>query len=201
MTKLRIKNGVSTDFSSLLITSDRIALIPLEDRFAPEMFIEFDSEITKYMVPKPAANIAETYDFIASAKFAMRLGQDLVFAIINKKTVEFLGVCGCHCEGTPDYPELGLWIKKSAHGQKIGRESIVLLVKWLQNNIDYNYLIYPVDRNNQASCSIPEALGGFVFDERKVTSMSGVVLDEVVYKIERQVTLDDASSLHLKKEI
>ena len=47
----------------------------------------------------------------------------------------------------------------------------------------FDYLIYPVDRANIPSRKIPESLGGIIFEEKKTKTMSGGVLDEVVYKI------------------
>ena len=50
-------------------------------------------------------------------------------------------------------------------------------------NIDFDYAIYPVDKANIASRKIAESLGGMVIKERRVKTMRGSYLDEVVYKI------------------
>ena len=64
-----------------------------------------------------------------------------------------------------------------------GREAIKILRHWAIENIDFDYAIYPVDKANIASRKIAESLGGMVIKERKVKTMRGRYLDEVVYKI------------------
>jgi len=115
----------------------------------------------------------------------MQIGNNLQFAILSKSTGEFLGCCGLHGEGKVRTPELGIWIKKSAHGSGYGREAVHLLVNWSWNNIDLDYFTYPVDRKNVASSKIPESLGGEVVEALKVETPTGKILDEVVYKINR----------------
>ena len=110
-------------------------------------------------------------------------GYNFSAVIIDKETGEFLGCCGLHGKNNVRTPELGIWLKKDAHGKKLGREAIKTLCYWAVKNIDFEYLIYPVDRANISSCKIPEYLGGIIFDEKKVENMSGNILDEVVYKI------------------
>ena len=46
----------------------------------------------------------------------------------------------------------------------------------------FDYAIYPVDKANVASRKIPESLWGTVFAEKQVQTMSGDILDEVIYK-------------------
>ncbi len=108
---------------------------------------------------------------------------DLVLVINDISTGEFLGVCGLHGKNNPKEPELGVWLKKSAHFQRYGREAIYYLVKWTQENIVLNYLTYPVDRDNIPSRKIAEYLGGEIFREEVKKSMSGAMLNEVSYKI------------------
>jgi RimJ/RimL family protein N-acetyltransferase len=96
---------------------------------------------------------------------------------------EFLGICGLHIRAGPDTPELGIWLKKSAHGERLGREAIHCLVAWAKIHLDAAFLIYPVDRQNIPSRKIPESLGGVIFAEDKVKNMSGRILDEVIYRI------------------
>ena len=69
----------------------------------------------------------------------MKKGQELVLAILNKKTKEFLGVAGLHHIDTP-YPELGVWTKKSAHGHKYGREAMTALKEWADDNLAYDFI-------------------------------------------------------------
>ena len=175
------------DLTSLQIEGDRITLQSIEESYSSEIFKEFTSEITRYMFPKPAEKIEETLSFISKSLDGMRGGWDLVLVITRKENGEFLGCCGFHGKGKPKTPELGIWIKKDAHGKKYGREAIKILTSWAVENIEFDYAIYPVDKANIASRKIPEALGGTIFDGKKVRTMSGSYLDEVVYKISYEV--------------
>lgn len=173
------------DLLALNIEGVRLRLVAVSENFEADIFKEFTSEITRYMFPPSAKDISETRHFIAESKRSMRIGKNLQFAVIAKSGEEFLGCCGLHGKDKTRTPELGIWIKKSAHGKGYGREAIHTLVSWSWNNIDLDYFTYPVDRKNIASRKIPESLGGEVIQEVKIETPTGKILDEVVYKIER----------------
>ncbi|NKB69159.1 MAG: GNAT family N-acetyltransferase [Candidatus Latescibacteria bacterium] len=173
------------DLETVRIDGERIYLQALDERFAEAIFSEFTAEITRYMGPKPAANIDETLAFIRGAVEGMRGGRDLVAAIICKDDDQFLGVCGLHGQGRGQgrIPELGIWLKKSAHGRGYGREAIWTLVRWAVEKLQIDHFIYPVDRANTPSRKIPESLGGTIFAEQRSKTMWGGELDEVIYRV------------------
>jgi [ribosomal protein S5]-alanine N-acetyltransferase len=173
------------DLLALNIEGVRLRLVAISENFEDDIFKEFTSEITRYMFPPSAKDLRETRQFITESKRSMKIGNDLHFAIISKPVEEFLGCCSLHGEDKIRTPELGIWIKKSAHGKHYGREAIHTLVSWSWTNIDLDYFTYPVDRKNIASRKIPESLGGEVIKEVKIETPTGKILDEVVYKIER----------------
>ncbi len=183
MPSLTCTTSEPIDLTALQIEAERLILRSLEARDGPDIFNEFTSEITRLMYPKPAETPEETLAFIARSRENMAFGKDVVLAITDKKTGEFLGVCGFHGKDAPTTPELGIWLKKAAHGNKYGREAVMTLSSWAVDHIDFAYAIYPVDRANVASRKIPEALGGEITEEKTVKMMSGGYLDEVVYKI------------------
>ncbi len=98
---------------------------------------------------------------------------------------EFLGLCGLHLAAQFPEPELGIWLKKSAHGNGYGLEAIAGIKTWAEAHLAFERMIYPVDRKNRPSRKIAEALGGRIFLEQRVMSMAGIELDEVVYAIPR----------------
>lgn len=108
---------------------------------------------------------------------------DKLLVIVSKTTEEFLGNCGLHGQGKVRTPELGIWLKKNAHSKGYGQEAVRTLVKWSENNIDLDYFIYPVDRRNIPSRKIPESLGGQIFEDYKLKTPTGKILDLVVYRI------------------
>lgn len=171
------------DLLSLVLESERLRLVPISEEFAQDIFHEFNHEITPYMIPQPAQNIEETRQFINKSRNAMKAGYNFQSAILSKETNEYLGNCGLHGHKNIKTPELGIWLKKSAHGNGYGREAIATMVNWAQKNIEIDYFIYPVDRRNVPSCKIPESLNGEIISEIQETSLSGHVLDVVIYKI------------------
>ncbi len=171
------------DLTAITISTDRLLLKSLTPEWREEMFREFTSEITVYMAPKPAETIADTDAFIGESIKKMTNGYELIVAITDRETKEFLGVAGVH-ELDTIHPELGVWIKKSAHGHTYGREAVTGLKEWLdKEGYTYEYLRYPVSKVNIASRKIPESLGGTVAREMKTVNASGKELDEVEYRI------------------
>lgn len=131
-----------------------------------------------------------TAAFVEAALSGLERADDLHLVICRRDSGEFLGICGLHGNGQPAEPEVGIWIKKAAHGNGYGLEAIAALKEWAEANIEFDRLIYPVDRYNTPSRKIPEALGGKIIAERKEMSMAGTELDEVIYGIESEASRD-----------
>ncbi|RJQ27456.1 N-acetyltransferase [Candidatus Parcubacteria bacterium] len=170
------------DLREVVLVGKRIRLVPISFDFAEQIFQEFTPEITTFMYPKSPNDISDIEKWISSATEKVRKGQDLQTVIIKNDNNEFLGCAGLHSLDTKT-PELGIWIKKSAHGQGFGQEAIATLKEWAEQNLDYKYLKYPVDRKNIPSRKIPESLGGIIEDEYKKPNQAGQILDEVEYRI------------------
>jgi ribosomal-protein-alanine N-acetyltransferase len=170
------------DLRSVVIESERLRLVPTSDVYAQQIFEEFTSEITTFMFPKPADTIEETLTFLKQAQKELNNGAALQVAILIKASGEFLG-CGALHNLTSRRPELGIWTKVASHGTGYGREAVTALAHWALANLDFDYLIYPVDRRNVASRRIPESLGGTIEREYPKTNASGAVLDIVEYQI------------------
>lgn len=182
--KFKLINKV--DLTALSIDGDRVSLRSIDESYAPSIFEEFSEDITHFMLPKPAEKIEETLSFVSESVARMKEGWDLVFVILKKENEKFLGCCGFHGRGNPRTPELGIWLRKAAHGRKYGREAIRIVSHWALENLDFDYLIYPVDRENIPSRKIPESMGGIVYEKRKVKTMRGGFLDEVVFKLTKE---------------
>jgi len=114
------------DLSKTIITTERLKLAPVSDEYAGQIFKEFTAKVTTYMFPQPARKIEETLEFIRTSKKSLMENEELVVVITNLQTREFLGCCGIHLLNT-DTPELGIWIKISAHGHAYGKEAVQVL--------------------------------------------------------------------------
>jgi RimJ/RimL family protein N-acetyltransferase len=173
------------DLLLFTIKSERLRLVPISLEYDRDIFQEFTPEITTYMFPKPAEDISETRAFIKESLQDMKTGNNLQMVIL-KSSGEFLGCCGLHGQANPRIPEFGIWLKNDAHGYGYGREAIQALYTWAKQNLEVEYYIYPVDRNNLASRNIPESLGGAVVREFVDIGLAGNRLDMLVYKIQSQ---------------
>ncbi len=172
------------NFSKITIITDRLFIVPVSLQYKEEIFKEFTPDVTYFMYPKSPKEIEETEEYIKSSQEKIKEGSDLNLTILKKDTHEFLGGCGLHQLKTKVL-KFGIWIKEDAHGNKYGAEAISGLKKWAEDNLDFDYFIYPVDINNIPSRKIAESLGGIVHKEYKQKSLSGRVLDEVEYRIEK----------------
>jgi RimJ/RimL family protein N-acetyltransferase len=63
-------------------------------------------------------------------------------------------------------PEVGLWLKESAHGQGFGREIVAAVAEWGHTALGKESFIYPVAVQNAASRRIAEFLNGEVVGNR-----------------------------------
>lgn len=136
------------------------------------------------MHPKPPEKIEDTLEFIHTVRTDMECGKCLNMVILDAGSSEFYGCASLHNADTRT-PEFGLWVKKYAHGNGYGREAIRGLIAWADENLVYDWLVYPVDRRNTPSRKIPENLGGIIAGTYETRSSDGAWLDIVEYRIFR----------------
>ena len=170
------------DTNKIEINTERLILKPITLGFKEDMFREFTREVTTYMFPQPTKNISGIEDFIVNSIEKNRKGTNFQLVIIDKNSSEFLGCVGLHHLDTKA-PELGIWVKKSAHGNGYGFEAIKYLKEWAEDTLDYDYLYYPVAKDNVASRKIPESLEGKLLGESKAKNSEGKEIIEVKYRI------------------
>lgn len=174
------------NFSDFVLETERLRLIALNESYAEDIFANFNSEVTKYMFPRPAAKISETLDFVRGQADKNLRGLDIGFAV-TKKGGEFLGCGGLHgvCRAVP---ELGIWIKKPAHGNGYGKEAMRGVTFWAAENLPHILgIMYPVDFCNAASRRIPESMGGVIVGKADKLNLSGNTLHLVNYFIDAKV--------------
>lgn len=164
------------------IESERLLLLPIDMKYKDEIFKEFTSEITTYMYPAPAKDISETEEFIEDSLRGLTEGNNFQLVILAKDSQEFFGCAGLHhVDGKT--PEMGVWLKKSAHGKGYGKEAMTAIKKWADENLDYEYLLYPVADKNIASRKIPESLGGRIEGEYDEEGAGGNKFHSLEYRI------------------
>lgn len=170
------------DTSSITIETKNLYLKGIALEYKDDIFREFTPEITTHMFPRPAEKIWETIEFIETSIKENKEGSNFQIVILDKVNKVFLGCDGLHHIDRKT-PELGIWIKKSAHGHGYGKEAIIALKEWADKNLDYEYILYPVDAENKASRKIPEFFGGEIAREYEQMSMSGKTLHLLEYRL------------------
>jgi len=164
------------------IITERLEIVPISLLYKDAIFKEFTKEITELMHPKPPTSDEDTVEYIKSELPKYERGEELPMIILEKNNQDFLGCVGIHFLSSLT-PELGIWIKKLAQGNGYGKEAVNALKRWGDDNLDYEYLTYPVDKANVRSRRIAESIGGIIRREFKKTNLSGRILDEVEYWI------------------
>src|SRR5690606_7074703 len=109
-------------------------------------------------------------------------GTDLILAILDGESGEFLGVVGAHGLHLETH-ELGIWLKQAAHRNGYGREAIGGVIDWVGANYPATSLRYPVDRDNGASRRIPESFHGELVSEYDQVAQWGGKLHLVEYLV------------------
>ncbi len=173
------------DLTTLRIESERLLLVPITMEYAEDVFREFQEPVTRFMEAKPADSIEELERRIVESIAAFHRGSEFNFTILKKETREFLGRAGFH-EATTAAPEVGLWIKQSAHGNGYGREAMHALVGWIRKNFHFTHLRYDVARENTASIKMPESFGAKVMHESEKTMQSGRTYHMLQYWIPKK---------------
>ena len=133
------------------IVAKRIVLRPVSMEYKENICQEFTPEVTKYMPFSPRGDITMTEDFIRRSEQELQNEISLQLCVLLKNNDnEFLGCCGLHHINTKSI-EIGLWLKKSAHGKGYGIETVEALIDWANKKLDFDYLFYPVGKENSAS--------------------------------------------------
>ncbi|MFZ4632306.1 MAG: GNAT family N-acetyltransferase [Patescibacteria group bacterium] len=166
------------------IITEHLILVPINIIYKDTLFKEFTPEVARFLTPQPTGNIENTIFFINDSRGKTIRGEELQLIALNKGTNEFLGCIGLH-EINTKQPELGIWFKKSAWGKGYGKESMLALKQWADNNLDYEDIAYPVFKENIPSRKIAEFLGGIIIAELKSKNQNGMEFDEVKYIIKR----------------
>jgi RimJ/RimL family protein N-acetyltransferase len=178
------KPGISGNLDKAEIRTPRLQLIPVRDKDAEDIFREFTTPISQYMIPAPAESIAGIYAFIEQTTGRRGEGGELIVAARRVEDRNFVGVIGLHALLVPRRAEIGLWLAAYAHRQGYGFEGCDALLRWATQNIELDVVEYPVDKSNLPSRKLAEKLGGRVAGERRQMAESGRLLDEVVYEID-----------------
>jgi RimJ/RimL family protein N-acetyltransferase len=163
------------------IQTERLVQKAINMIYKEEIYNTFTENVTKYMYPQPTGNIEDIASFIESSIKGLEEGSNLQLVILSRDG-EFLGCSGLHKANTKT-PELGIWLKEDAHGHGYGKEAIGGIIKWARQHVDFDHILYPVDKDNVSSRRIPEAYGGVIAKSYQEENSTGGILNILEYWI------------------
>ena len=159
----------------IVILSARLQLSQFQITDAEEVFACITPAISRFMRWEPPS----WSEYITRCEKRVQNPEPntLSFVIRRRDSKECLGMTALEDRDSPS-PELGLWIKESAHGQGFGREVVAALADWAHKNLGKESFIYPVAVQNIASRRIAEGFHGEIIGNR-----TNPKYESVVYKI------------------
>lgn len=159
--------------------SPRLVIAEFEMKDAEDLFSCISTAITTFMPWEPPHSVddlkARRQEMAKSANSG-----EFWFVIRIKATTECLGATSINDADSPT-PEVGVWLKRTAHGSGYGSEVIRILCEWATERFNPQGFTYPVAVENLSSRRIAERLGGVVIAHRTSPKYASVV-----YRIPRQ---------------
>lgn len=172
------------DLRSVVIETSRLLLVPISPKYRQDIFQAFTDCVARYTYPQPTGDMADTDSFIFGSIESVGRGEELQFVAISREPDEFIGCAGLH--HLLARPQPGLWLKESAWRCGFGFGIVAALKQWADENIQYEYLYYPVMKENHPSRRIAEKLGGVLEEGESVfTNARGAEHVTVAYRIFR----------------
>ena len=170
------------DLSKVKIETERLRLIPRNIKYAEQIFLEYRDPVIQYMNHGPSESLEILMERIKKTEAEMKEGLLLLMVILLKDTDEFIG-CMALEDLDQQNPEMGGWLKKSAHGHGYGREAAAALKQWAEDNLKYDHILWPCATANISSCKLAESLGGKTHREYEKRQAKGTILPFVDYWI------------------
>ena len=159
----------------IVILSPRLRLSQFQMTDAQEVFGCITPETTKFMPWEPPS----WREYVTRCEKRIRVPEPDKFHFVIRRldSGECLGMASLE-DATSVSPEVGLWLKESAHGQGFGREVVASLVGWGHTCLGKESFIYPVAVQNFASRRIAENLHGEIIGNR-----TNPKYDSIIYRI------------------
>lgn len=163
------------------LRTERLVIQPFRDEFLEDYYREFTDEITRYQYPDAFPDLEAARSLVHEFVADMERGNMLELVILTPNG-EFLG--SMEAFGLmEETPEVGLWLKSSAHGKGYGYEALKALLDYLITKGAYKHYIYEVDVRNLPSIRLVEK---FAFEKggcEDVVTESGKKLRLQAYHI------------------
>mgnify|MGYP003401004430 CR=1 FL=1 len=131
------------------IETPRLTIIQTSDHYLNDYYREFTPEITKYQYPEPFSSLQQAK--LAQERFLDLMAQGkFLELVITDKEDNFLGSLQVF-DLSSDHPEIGIWLKDSAHNKGYGYEALSSLLDYLNQTYFKESYTYEADLRNTAS--------------------------------------------------
>lgn len=163
------------------LKTERLVIQPFTHAYLEDYYQEFTDEITKYQYPDSFPDVETANQLVSGFVADMNRGEMLELVILTRDGV-FLGsleVFGLREET----PEIGLWLKKSAHGQGYGYEALKAVIDSLNATKRYLYYLYEADVRNTPSIRLAQKFQCKKDGLEEITTESGKKLMLQTYRI------------------
>lgn len=170
------------DLTKIQLQTPRLLLVPVSTKYTEQIYAEYREPLTKYMNHTSTGPLVEFKKRMEKREAEIKEGKMLFVAVLAKESGEFLG-CFALENLDSKTPEMGGWLKKTAHGNHYGQEAAAALKAWADLNLDYDHIIWPCAAANLPSRKVAESLGGKIAKEYDKKMASGKVWPSVEYWI------------------
>src|SRR5438093_8756383 len=135
----------------IVIHSPRLQLIQFQMMEAQEVFGCITPAIAKFMPWEPPS----WSEYVTRCERRVQAPEPNKFSFVIRRldNRECLGMASLE-DADSVSPELGLWLRESAHGQGFGREVVAALVEWGHVTLSKVSFVYPVAVHNAVSSGI-----------------------------------------------
>lgn len=170
------------NYLDINIKTERLELVPISPKYANEMYEELTDEIAKYLSFYPPETLDQEMEFIKKSKKDMKNKDSIVLSVLDRKTGEYLGNVSID-KLKKETSEMGIWMKKRAHGKRLGREAALGLRDWIFKNLELDYFLYSMNVENISSQKIAESLGGTLIKTEKRNFPTGKIQKSHFYHV------------------
>ncbi len=159
----------------VVIRSARLQFSTFKMADAEEVYACITPGIARFMSWEPPRSFDE---YKANRQASLQANHQSVFSFVIRRidSMECLGVAALDDADQPT-PELGIWLKESAHGHGYGTEAIKAVAGWATKTLSKESFLYPVAVENVASRRIAEKLNGAIVGIRRNAKYESVVYE------------------------
>ena len=153
-----------------------LVLVPINLDYTEEVFENFTEAVIRYLLVEEVPKQREdTMAFIETSMEQRQKGTDLVWVILYMQ--QFAGCCGLHNIQTKQ-PHFGIWLREELQGKGLGKQVVQYVLNWGLDNLEVEFIKYPVDQRNTPSVRLIRGLGLKVFDHYQAGVKKLLEIDE-----------------------